>query len=363
MYDGLVVLGAPEVWAEYAKQSPLVEYLASAGLLQVRRLDDATIQRVAKVSRLHLASATKAKDLPAIERFLEASYLARLCYPALIMHSDGHVDLAAGREWILTAPTGRDLDKLLKQELDYSRSAYFYVRTFFYAAYMDIAKLDFTADRIRADVLGEISGRQASLQQDLLVKLQETFSQALLLPDLSGWLSPFAAAVFRACHGNRQEIPNQLSLIRDRVTPSREKLHELEVRFRYGPTPTQLNWLKLTGPIHESSFSEAQRAYNEYLIARNGLLADFGPTGQEVQTKGLLAFTGNAALTAINPLSPEAWIKTIGSLPLENIAPTLAYLRLAEIHQLKDDLPASAELLRSIEDLFGTDALLEDLGT
>lgn len=151
MYDGLVVLGDPEIWAEYARQSPLVEYLASSKLLNIRRLDDSTIHRVARLSRLHLASATNAKDLPAIERFLEASYLARLCYPALIMHSDEHVDLAAGREWILTAPAGHELDDLIKQDLGYSRSAYFYVRTFFYAAYMDVAQLDFTADRIRAE--------------------------------------------------------------------------------------------------------------------------------------------------------------------------------------------------------------------
>jgi hypothetical protein len=363
MYDGLVVLGAPEVWAEYAKQSQLIEYLTASELLHVRRLDEATIQQVAKVSRLHLESATKAKDIPAMERFLEASYLARLCYPALIMNSDGHVDLAAGREWILTAPTGHDLDSLLKQDLEYSRSAYFYVRTFFYAAYMDIAKLDFTADRIRADVLGEISGRQASLQQDLVRKLQETFSQALMLPKLSSWLSPFAAVVFRACRGNRQELINQLSLIRDRVKPSREKLHELEIRFRYGPTRSQLDLLHLTGEPPPSSFAEAQRAYGEYLAARHILLADFGPIGQEVQTKGLLAFTANAALTAIIPSSPEAWMNTIASLPVENISSTLAHMRFAEIHQLKHDLPASAELLRSIEDLFGTEAIRENART
>ena len=50
----------------------------------------------------------------------------------------------------------------------------------------------------------------------------------------------------------------------------------------------------------------------------------------------------------------------IGSLPPENITSGLAYVRFAEIHQLKDDLPASAELLPNVEDLFGTAALRED---
>lgn len=360
LYEGLVVLGDPGIWKEYARQSPFINALCQAQLLKVTELDDKTVRLVAQKSRAHLASATKQKDLRAVENLLEKAHLERLCHSTIGLHPDGPRDIEAGREWITTTPDGQDFDKLLKSEMKgYSRGAYLYVRTFFYVAYMDVAKLDFTADRIRSSILAEMSHRQQTFQKDLIDKVSLPFSEGLLIKDLAGWFSPFAALVFRKAKGNRDRIPEEMMALRDRLTKSRKQLIELQSTFRYGQKPTTATTLALSGQTQNSSYAEGQKAYRAYQEARNELVASFSPAGHEVSSKGLLAFGTNALGVAYDPVDKQKWLKAIGSLPIDDFKRFFSGRRFVEIHRLRDDLPASAEMLQDVEDLFGQYALAE----
>ena len=111
---------------------------------------------------------------------------------------------------------------------------------------------------------------------------------------------------FRRSKGTRNCIPDEIIGLREKIANARRELLDLQAGFWYGPTNSQTATLQITGAHNHSILSEAQAAFRHYVSARDQLLFTFGPTGQEVQTKGTLAFAANAFMAALGQKNPRS---------------------------------------------------------
>lgn len=335
LYDCAVVLGRSE-WAEFNKlQTDLGSMLKQHEFIDIQHPDSETITQVA---RKHLASFLGIEDVERYQGILRYALTpSEIAYRSEAL-PDGMKEIELGKEWLYTASSREGLLRQLGRERNAARGTTFFIRTFLYLAYADVAKLTFTPDAIRCPVLeGVLRDENEFLRKSLLTKLQTTWEH---YPQ-SGYLalrrtvSPFAALVFERAK-NRSDIVFEMEMLRQELAPLRERILSLEEKALWGSRDEAI---------------EAERNWNQAL---NEIEKKFGKDPRLINIERAISWSGSIGEVIDNPTSWKSWLASLTEVPVQ-VAVRLASQRPAvEIHHLRSKLPAPDRLARSVERLFGT---------
>ena len=355
LHDAVRILGPLEIWADRARHFSLVNWLMGSGMLIPTQLHGDERERIIHAAQKHLAIALGSKEIPRFEEVLEESYLQRVCYSSIATHSDDDIDLEAGRQRVNAALPG-EISLLLNPEDRWARGTMFFIRTFFYLGYMDIAKIPFVSDAIRSPFIATVQAQQMSFQAELLRKVQDAFSENLAFNGIAEWLSPFAAVVFQRCRGDRTRIIDEIANLRDEIQPDRERLFQLEDEYQYGVSANSHADTRhvLDFDDGSSTMRVSQKARRRFKEALDELTERYGTGGQPMESREMLALGTATAGVAMGPLGATNWIKLVSSLPVNEMKRMFTRRRFAEMYRLFSKLRGPAVLQHSIEQLFGT---------
>lgn len=335
LYDRAIAIGHNYYEPQSVPQSGLFDLLKD--FVNFSPPEGIEVEALSGSASQHLA--TFLGDEKDSDRFRSvlASVFSR-SYKWVVRPPDTPDDIEIGRQWLLTAPTHKDLVKLLEGEDEYAyRGTTFLVRTFLYLAYANVSQIVFTPDTTRALVLENILAKEEQFRGKLLKHLQEPWKDRQM-PD--GRVAPFAAIIFKRAHPDKRNIPTEMAKLREELTPLRKRLHDIEDRLLW-----RSNDESLAAEVQWNSIlEEIKRDFSE---------PTFKHASAEVKIIRGLNYARSLFDLTDKPMSPETWAKALLGAPLEDVYRILRRRPVIEIHGLRRQLPGPGQLMSIISDLFG----------
>jgi hypothetical protein len=340
LYDELFVLGRHGSFMNFGPSSDLIDLLYDKRILQSEALTRDEKNKVTSAARKHLLCFLEENDQADIAEFGEILTYSLSPDAGYVRayEADSLEEVRIGENWFRTAPEGVDLVAALKAEHEFGRSATFFARTFLYLGYADARSMPLVVDSARASAVSKvIKGEDNYFRSRILNLLQDSFEQfpRQYADNTRRMVSPFAAIVFDRCNGVRSRIAPEVERLRAELTEARRSLATLE-------------WDALWAPREDSIAAETKFEKILEEIARS-----YGPHPGLFSLEKGISFANDAIEVAEDPASWKAWLTAIGAFPHDLANRLVARRPVAEIHDLRMDIPGPLALRNSIDSLFG----------
>lgn len=232
-----------------------------------------------------------------------------------------------GKEWLLNAPSYRDLLGQLGDEHT-RRSAFFVARTFFYLAFANIRKYTFAPDAARAAIIAPVLTKEKQFIQELIELLKTSYKPHGMYPELESLISPLSVIVYERA-ARKDTILSEAEALREELRSTRDAIYDLEDgALSKGQNQSQKatkKWQEILGEIDKSLKGVG------LMISRDQAL-DLGEAVTEVT-------------------NPKSWFKPL-RIPIDVIYRMCNRGPVVQIHKLIPQLGGTDRVQRAVKRLF-----------
>ena len=334
LFDEAHVLGRNVNVHEGYSRSELMRLLSP--FITSDYIADEAAKRVRAVAAAHVQSAlretsgneSKEKTSTAFEDDIASAALPQL------QEATGPFDF--GQDWTVDTL----LSPMVPSDAEHQflpRQSSYYIRTFLYLAYSDAFRIPLTVDNGRQAVVDSILEREDTLAGNLLSTLKKAYASHghAMYTSVRQRVSPLAAIVFDRAATARSSVAEEMQTLRAELAPLRTEIRVAEYAMLNG------------------SYDDEQEGIIRWQRVFEELKRSYGDEPALVTARSALNFGENAAKLVDDGGKAESWLKTLLSLPANVISRIVARRPVIEIHRLRNDVPASARLVRSIESVCG----------